>query len=80
MVGQESVGKELARGTGRLLGHVLAVVGGLILMVVGVAMGVTVVALPVGIAVGFAGLAVFLWGLFGWSQANKASGPPAGAP
>jgi hypothetical protein len=76
MVGHESAGKELAKGTGRLLGHVLAVVVGLALMVLGLAMGVTVVALPVGIAVGFAGLAVFLWGLFGWSQSNKSFGPP----
>jgi hypothetical protein len=64
--------KELAKGTGRLLGHLGAVVAGLVLMLVGVALGVTIVALPVGIPVGFAGLLVFLWGLFGRSPEKNA--------
>ncbi len=70
-------GQELAKGAGTLLGHVLAVVVGLALMIAGLALGVTIVALPVGIAIGFAGLAVLGWGLFGWAQTRKVpQGPP----
>ena len=65
---QKSTGQELARAAGRGLVHLGAIIVGLILMIVGVAMGVTVVMLPVGIAVGIAGLFVFLWGIFGKAQ------------
>ena len=69
MTENHSMGKEVVRGTGRLLGRGAAFVVGLILMIVGVAMGVTLVMLPIGIPVGLCGLFVFLWGLFG--QASK---------
>jgi hypothetical protein len=78
MTEHKSFSKELAKGTGLLLGHVIAVVVGLALMVLGIALGVTLVALPVGIAVGFAGLFVFGWGLFGWSQQTRGSVQPPG--
>ena len=45
--------------------HVGATVLGALLMFVGVAMGVTLVLVPVGVGVGFLGLLVFMWGLFG---------------
>jgi hypothetical protein len=48
----------------RFLGHTLAVVAGLALMIVGLAMGVTMVLMPVGLAVGLAGLLLCMWGLF----------------
>jgi hypothetical protein len=54
----------LVKAAGWLAVHVAAIVGGVILMFVGVGMGVTVVMLPAGIPVGFAGLFLFLWGLF----------------
>ena len=46
-------------------------IAGLVLMIAGVAMGVTVVMLPVGVPVGFFGLFVFLWGLFGRAEGAK---------
>jgi hypothetical protein len=70
---QEKVGRELARGAGRLAIHVFAIIAGLVLMFVGVAMGVTVVMLPAGIPVGFFGLFVFLWGLF--ARPDEVNGP-----
>jgi hypothetical protein len=56
--------------------HLFAIVVGLVLMFVGVAMGVTVVMLPVGVPVGFFGLFVFLWGLFGKADQTKDSVQP----
>ena len=50
--------------TESLLGHVLAVVVGFVMMVVGLALGVTMIMLPVGIVVGLAGAAIFVGGLF----------------
>ena len=47
-----------------ILGHIAAVVVGFILMVVGLAMGVTMVLLPVGLVVGLLGVALFVGGLF----------------
>jgi hypothetical protein len=48
---------------GRFLGHAVAVALGLVLMIVGLALGVTMVLLPIGLPVGFAGLFVVMWGL-----------------
>jgi hypothetical protein len=72
MTVQESEGRELAKGVGRFFGHAAATVLGLILMVVGVAMGVTIVMLPVGIAVGLAGLLLFLWAQIGQTKEKEA--------
>src|SRR5262245_31304058 len=50
----------------RLLGaleHVLAIVVGFILMVVGLALGVTMIMLPVGLVIGLIGLAMFIGGI-----------------
>ncbi len=80
MTQHANVGKELAKETGLLLGHLIAVVVGAALMIGGVALGVTIVALPLGILVGFGGLFVFLWGLFGWAQENKSPAPPPNLP
>lgn len=74
MAVHESVGKELAKGAGLFVGHVVAMALGAVLMLAGVAMGVTMVMLPVGIPVGLIGLGVFLWGLFGGSPGKE---PPA---
>jgi hypothetical protein len=74
MAVHESAGKELAKGAGLFVGHVIAIAVGVVLMLAGVAMGVTMVMLPIGIPVGLVGLGVFLWRLFGWSQGKE---PPA---
>lgn len=50
--------------TESLLGHAAAVAFGFVLMVLGLALGVTMIMLPVGIVVGLAGVAIFLGGLF----------------
>jgi hypothetical protein len=48
-----------------VVGHVAAVVVGLVMMIVGLGLGVTMVLLPVGFGVGLFGVALFVWGLFG---------------
>ena len=67
MAEQESVG----RGAERVALHVLAVIAGIILMFVGLAMGVSLVLLPIGVPVGLVGLGAFLWGLFGRSEPKQ---------
>jgi hypothetical protein len=46
-----------------LLEHAMFVVAGFILMVLGLAMGVTMVMLPVGLVVGLLGFAMFVGGM-----------------
>jgi hypothetical protein len=77
MVGHESVGREVVKGAGLFVGHLAAIVLGVILMVVGIGLGVGLVTLPFAIPVGFAGLFVFLWGVMGRAEQTKpAAGPP----
>jgi hypothetical protein len=47
-----------------VLEHVMFVIIGFVLMVVGLGMGVTMVMLPVGLVVGLLGVAMFIGGLF----------------
>jgi hypothetical protein len=54
----------------RFLGHTLAIVAGLVLMIVGVGMGVTMVLLPIGLPLGLAGLLLFIWGLV-WAAPSR---------
>lgn len=68
MVENRATRKDLAKEAGHLLGHGAAVVAGMVLMITGMAMGVSVVLLPLGVPLGLAGLFVFLWGLFGTPQ------------
>lgn len=56
--------QEVAKEAGRFIVHVLAIVLGLILSVVGLAMGVSIALLPLGIPVGLVGLSLLMWGLF----------------
>ena len=74
---QESRAREFAQGAGRFFGHVAAIVIGILMMIVGLAMGVSMVLLPIGIVVGIAGLFVFLWGLVSYS---RIAGPPTTPP
>jgi hypothetical protein len=80
MIAHESAGQELAKGAGRLVGHLAAIVGGFILMIVGLAMGVTIVLLPFGIPIGLVGLGVFGWGLFGWGLSSRSQKKEVPAP
>jgi hypothetical protein len=52
------------RTTEGVLGHILAVIVGFVMMVVGLGLGVTMILLPVGIAIGLVGVAIFVGGLF----------------
>lgn len=49
---------------GSFFGHVAALIVGFVLMVVGLALGVTMIMLPVGLALGLLGFLIFLGGLF----------------
>jgi hypothetical protein len=62
----------------RFAGHLAAVVVGFVMMIVGVAMGVTMVLLPIGIPLGVAGLLLFLWGIYfaGPSKRGAPLDPP----
>jgi hypothetical protein len=43
--------------------HLMAIIAGVVMMVLGVGLSVTMVLLPVGLPLGLAGLGVFIWGL-----------------
>jgi membrane-bound ClpP family serine protease len=49
---------------GRFLEHAAAIVVGLIMMIVGLALGVTMIMLPVGITIGLLGVAMLVAGVF----------------
>jgi hypothetical protein len=74
MRGNESAGQNLVHAAEGFFGRVIAIVVGVILMAAGIAMGVSLVLLPIGIPVGFAGLLVFLWGVF---PRQRGMEPPA---
>jgi hypothetical protein len=51
--------------TENVLGHAAAIILGFVMMVVGLALGVTMIMLPVGLVVGLIGVTVFVGGIFG---------------
>lgn len=75
MFAAKSTGKELAKGIGRFFGHGFAIILGMMLMITGLGMGVSIVLLPVGIPLGLAGLLMFIWGFFGWSESGPSRAP-----
>jgi vacuolar-type H+-ATPase subunit I/STV1 len=52
------------KATEAVIWHVAAVIVGFVMMVVGLALGVTMVMLPIGLAIGLLGVAIFVTGLF----------------
>jgi len=64
MQGHYTVGHQVVVASERVIGHIAAIVVGFVLMVVGVAMGVTIVMLPLGLPIGLVGLLLFTWGLY----------------
>ncbi|HTK73857.1 MAG TPA: hypothetical protein VL371_01295 [Gemmataceae bacterium] len=74
MFAAKSAGKEMVKAFGRLFGHGFAIIAGMMLMITGLGMGVSMVLLPIGIPLGLAGLLMFIWGFFGWSESR-----PSGA-
>ena len=47
-----------------VVGHIAAVIIGFVMMVVGLALGVTMIMLPAGIVIGLIGAVLFVGGLF----------------
>jgi hypothetical protein len=80
MTENEKATQVLAKGAGQLVGHLFAIAVGVVLMIVGVALGVTIVLLPLGVAVGLFGLLLFMWGLFGRIDGEKGSAGPTTTP
>ena len=64
-------GRRLLEKVELVFGHVVAVVVGFVLMVVGLGLGVTMIMLPVGLVVGLLGVGVFVWGLLGHLGKDK---------
>jgi hypothetical protein len=56
--------KRVLGQVGTFFEHAAVVVIGLILMVIGLALGVTMIMLPVGVAVGLVGVLMVIGGLF----------------
>ena len=56
------------RTTESVLGHIAALVVGFVMMVIGLALGVTMIMLPVGIVVGLLGVALFISGWLSWTD------------
>ena len=56
--------RHIAGLVGSALGHIAAIIIGFVLMVVGLALGVTMIMLPVGLVIGLAGVAMVIGGLF----------------
>ncbi|MHC4817856.1 MAG: hypothetical protein ACYTF8_07360 [Planctomycetota bacterium] len=46
-----------------VLAHIVAIVLGLVMMIVGIGMGVTIMLLPVALPLGLVGLGLFIWGV-----------------
>jgi hypothetical protein len=55
--------RHLIQSGERFVGHVAAIVVGLVLMIIGIGMGVTIVLVPLAIPVGIAGLVLFMGGM-----------------
>jgi hypothetical protein len=62
------------RATEGVIWHIVAVIVGLVMMVVGLGLGVTMILLPVGIVVGLLGMAIFVGGLFARIQSVRPGG------
>jgi hypothetical protein len=56
--------RQLWSGVGRLVEHAAVVILGFVLMVLGLALGVTMIMLPVGVVIGLTGVALFVGGIF----------------
>ncbi len=63
MTDRETITAEV-KGAGRMVGHGVALVLGLLLLVVGMAMGVSLVLLPIGLLVALAGFLLIVAGMY----------------
>ena len=58
---------QLTETGSKIASHLLAVVAGVIMILIGLLLSVPMVGLPLGIPIGLAGVLICLWGLFGTS-------------
>ena len=66
---------QLTKTGSRIASHLVAVIAGLILVMIGLLLSVPMVGLPLGIPIGLAGVLICLWGLAG-TTAKKSLTPP----
>lgn len=66
---------QLTKTGSKIAGHLLAVIAGLILIVIGLFLCVPMVWLYLGIPIGLAGVLICLWGLFGTTTQNPVTPP-----
>ncbi len=66
---------QLTETGSKIAGHLLAVITGVILILIGLLLSVPMVGLPLGIPIGLAGVLICLWGLFGRTK-QKPVAPP----
>lgn len=67
MTDKEMLAKEV-KGAGRFFAHSAALILGLGLLIVALAMGVSLVLLPGGLVVGLTGFLLIVWGMYTNSQ------------
>jgi hypothetical protein len=63
MTDKETLTKEV-KGAGHLMAHGAALIFGLLLLVIALAMGVSLVLLPGGLLVGLTGFLFIVWGMY----------------
>ena len=68
---------QLTETGSKIASHVLAVIAGVILIMIGLLLSVPMVGLPLGIPIGLAGVLICLWGLFGTTKQKPAAPPHA---
>jgi hypothetical protein len=68
---REMSARETLRVGENVAAHMVAIVAGAAMMVIGVGMGVTMILIPVGVPLGLVGLGVFVWGFWGFGEARR---------
>ena len=66
---------QLTETGSKIASHLLAVIAGLILVMIGLLLSVPMVGLPLGIPIGLAGVLICLWGLFGRTTQKPVTPP-----
>ncbi len=60
---QHSTTRDAFQTGGQIAGHMVAMILGFMMMLVGMGMGVTMVLLPLGLPIGLIGFIMFIWGM-----------------
>jgi hypothetical protein len=67
--------RQLTETGSKIASHLLAVIPGLLLVMIGLLLSVSIVGIPWGMPIGLAGVLICLWGLFG-TMTQKPVVPP----